>query len=136
MFHAPRRSVAVAAAMAIALVASATVALATDAGHERSFRGSVDQLPVLRAAVPPGQINRILVIDLENKGFNETFGPTSPAVYLNTVLRAQGQLVQNYYGTAHFSLPNYIGQVSGQAPNGTTQRDCIAAPYSDLVPGV
>ncbi|MDQ6698038.1 MAG: alkaline phosphatase family protein, partial [Actinomycetota bacterium] len=99
-------------------------------------RGSVDELPVLRAAVPPGGIKHVLVIDLENKGFNETFGPTSPATYLNTVLRSKGQVVEGYYGIAHFSLPNYIAQVSGQAPNAKTQTDCIGTPYSDIAPGV
>ena len=136
MVRVPKRSIVVSAGIVIALVASATVALAFGSWHERSFRGSVRDLPVLRAAVRPGGINRVLVIDLENKGFNETFGPTSPATYLNTVLRPQGQLVQNYYGIGHFSLPNYIAQVSGQSPNAKTQTDCIGAPYADITPGV
>jgi hypothetical protein len=119
----------------VGLAALATAVVAWSAGGARPFRGAAGELPVLRAAVRPGRIDHIVVIDLENKGFNETFGPGSPATYLNTVLRARGQVVENYYGTGHFSLDNYISQVSGQAPNQVTQRDCIGAPYADLVPG-
>jgi hypothetical protein len=40
-------------------------------------------------------------------------------------LRDQGQLLTQYYGTAHASLGNYIAQISGQAPNPNTQADCV-----------
>ena len=42
---------------------------------------------VVRAALPPGKINHILLIEMENEGYDVTFGPTSPAHYLNTTLR-------------------------------------------------
>ena len=45
---------------------------------------------VTRAALPPGKINHILVIELENEGFAATFGPGSPATYLNGTLRKKG----------------------------------------------
>jgi hypothetical protein len=79
-----------------------------------------------RAALPAGSIKHILVIDLENEGYSATFGPGSPATYLNGTLRKKGVLLSKYYGTGHFSLDNYIAQVSGQSPTGDTQADCSA----------
>jgi phospholipase C len=72
--------------------------------------------------IPP--VKHIFVVNLENKGFTEAFGPGSPATYLNTVLRPSGQLLDQYYGVAHNSLPNYIAQISGQGANPQTQGDC------------
>ena len=85
------------------------------------------------AAGAPPPIRHVFVIVLENKGFSETFGENSQAPYLSRTLTAQGQLIANYYGVAHLSLPNYIAMVSGQAPNPITQSDCQF--YMDLVPG-
>jgi hypothetical protein len=73
----------------------------------------------------------VFVVNLENEGFDTTFGPTSPAPYLSGTLRGQGLLMTQYYGTAHNSLPNYIAQISGQGPNPQTQGDCQI--YSDFV---
>ena len=42
----------------------------------------------------------------------------------------KGQLLDNYYGIAHNSLPNYIAQISGQGPNPQTQGDCQV--YTDF----
>ena len=80
---------------------------------------------VARAAVPPGAIKHIVVIDLENEDFSDTFGPSSPATYLNGTLRPQGELIENYYATSHASLGNYISQVSGQASTAAANDDCI-----------
>jgi hypothetical protein len=92
---------------------------------------------VVRAAVPPGHINHILVIELENEGFDTTFGSSSPATYLNGTLRHKGELLQNYYAIGHVSLDNYIAQVSGQAPNQDTSADCLpnGATFGDVTPG-
>jgi hypothetical protein len=84
------------------------------------------------SAAPP--IKHVFVIALENKGFDETFGPGSPAPYLSQDLPAQGQLLTQYYATGHASLDNYISMVSGQAPNIVTQADCPF--YFNFVPGV
>ena len=78
-----------------------------------------------RAAVPPGAIKHIVVIDLENEDFGDSFGPSSPATYLNGTLLPQGELIENYYATSHASLGNYISQVSGQASAPATNDDCI-----------
>ncbi len=72
--------------------------------------------------VPP--VKHVFVINIENKGYDETWGPTSTAPYLAHKLRKQGVLLNSYYGTAHNSLPNYLAQISGQAPNAATQGDC------------
>lgn len=73
----------------------------------------------------------VFVINLENKGYDETWGPDSPAPYLSKTLRSKGVLLNQYFGTAHNSLPNYIGQISGQGPNPQTQGDCQT--YSPFV---
>src|ERR1700722_16223824 len=85
---------------------------------------------VARAALPPGKINHIIVIEFENEGFDTTFGPGSVATYLNGTLRKEGELLQNYYATGHNSLDNYISQVSGQAPTEDTQADCADNGFS------
>lgn len=82
------------------------------------------------AQLPP--IQHVFIIILENKSFDETFGPNSPAPYLATELTLQGELLTNYYAIGHNSLPNYIAAVSGQAPNVVTQSDCQI--YQDFVP--
>jgi len=79
----------------------------------------------------PPPVRHVFVINLENLGYDETFGPDSPAPYLSRTLRGKGQLLTQYYGTAHNSLPNYLAQVSGQGPNPQTQGDCQV--YSDFV---
>ena len=56
---------------------------------------------VVRAALPPGKINHIILIELENEGYAATFGPNSPATYLNGTLRKEGELLQNYYAIGH-----------------------------------
>jgi hypothetical protein len=79
-------------------------------------------------ARPPAR--HVFVIDLENKGFDETFGPGSAAPYLSQTLRSKGALLTQYYGTAHNSLPNYLAQISGQGPTVEGQGDCQV--YSDF----
>ena len=87
------------------------------------------------AATPAkGTIKNIVVVNFENEAYANTFGSSSPATYLTGTLAKQGVLIQNYFGTAHVSLPNYIGEVSGQAPTPMTQGDCLGS-YMDLVPG-
>ena len=92
---------------------------------------------VVRAALPPGKINHIIVIDFENEGYQTTFGPGSAATFLNGTLRAEGELLPNYYATGHFSLDNYIAQVSGQSPTEDTQADCAdnGFAYASVEPG-
>lgn len=72
----------------------------------------------------------VFIIVLENEGYEKTFNPNSPAVFLNSLAK-KGALLRNYYGIGHFSLDNYIAMVSGQAPNPVTQTDCQS--YVDFV---
>ena len=88
--------------------------------------------PSRAEAVTPA-IKHVWIITLENEEADTTFGPGSPAHFLNTTLRAEGTFVPNYYGTGHLSLDNYIAMVSGQGPNAVTQADCPL--YVDVVPG-
>src|SRR3954451_22210290 len=83
--------------------------------------------------LPP--VKHVFVIVLENKDYDESFGPTSPATYLVKTLAAEGQLLRQYYGTSHVSLGNYITMISAQAPNPDTQGDCMAG-FKDVFPGV
>jgi hypothetical protein len=71
---------------------------------------------------PP--IHHVFVIVLENEGFDTTFGPQSKAPYLSKTLTSQGVLLNQYYGTGHASLDNYIAMISGQAATPDTRNDC------------
>ncbi|NIE66916.1 alkaline phosphatase family protein [Burkholderia sp. Ax-1719] len=75
------------------------------------------------------QIRHVFIITLENENYATTFGTASKAPYLSQTLAAQGALVQNYYGTGHVSLDNYISMISGQAPTLETDNDCFT--YDD-----
>lgn len=76
----------------------------------------------IAAYVPP--IRHVFVINIENEDEDNTWGDASAAPYLATTLRAKGVLLENYYGTAHNSEPNYVAQISGQGPNPAMQADC------------
>ncbi len=117
------RGFAVGAALAV-LAGTAAAGLTTGAPATAAPKSRA-----AKTALPP--VGHVFVINLENKGYDETFGPDSPAPYLSKTLTAQGQLLTQYYGTAHNSLPNYIAQISGQGPNPQTQGDCQV--YSDFV---
>ncbi len=88
----------------------------------RSAAVSAKDTTALAAPLP--RVRHVFVINLENKGYDKTFRPGSHAPYLRKKLRAKGQLLSQYYGVAHHSLPNYIAQLSGQGPNPQTQSDC------------
>lgn len=84
------------------------------------------------AGSAPPPVGHVFVIVLENKDYDVTFGPNSPAPYLATVLRRQGVLLQHYYGTGHFSLSNYLAMLSGQAATPETRSDCETYAEFDL----
>jgi hypothetical protein len=89
-----------------------------------------DATTIARPAYVPA-IRHVFVINIENKGYDTTWGPTSAAPYLSQTLRGQGVLLNSYYGTAHNSQPNYVAQISGQGPNPQMQGDCQL--YSQFV---
>jgi phosphatidylinositol-3-phosphatase len=134
--HAPHRLPS--RALAAFAAGSATLALlvASPAASAASA-GTHPASTVVRAALAPGKINHIFVIEFENEGYDVTFGPGSPATYLNGTLRKEGELLQNYYAIGHNSLDNYIAQVSGQAPTEDTQADCAdnGFAFANVTPG-
>src|SRR3954447_21522265 len=75
-------------------------------------------------ALPP--VGHVFVIVLENKGVEDTFGPTGwvNSPYLSRELPTKGQLMLRSYGPGHSSLDNYIAMVSGQPPTPETKDDC------------
>ena len=75
------------------------------------------------AALPP--VRHVFVLVLENKSYEDTFGKATRAPYLARELPARGALLTQYYGIGHYSLPNYLALISGQAPNDDTQQDCL-----------
>lgn len=84
------------------------------------------------SAPSAAQVGHVFVIVLENKGYETTFGASpSAAPYLTQTLPSQGALLENYYGTAHNSQPNYIAMISGQGPNLQMQLDCQV--FTDFV---
>jgi hypothetical protein len=106
----------------VLLAALATVMACSTSAPQRAEGSTRASTSTAAAGHPP--IRHVFVINLENKGYDRTFGPNSPAPYLSRTLRAKGQLLTQYYGTAHNSLPNYLAQISGQGPNPQTQADC------------
>jgi hypothetical protein len=98
---------------------------------------AVDPVPV-PFVLPP--IKHVFTIILENQSFSNTFGPGMPAPYLAKTVAGHGALLQQYYGTSHFSLGNYVTLVSGQAPTRANQDDCntstqypeLSVNYSDI----
>src|SRR5437588_352218 len=108
-----RRPRLLTAATSVALVTALVTLVETGTG---------DRAGAAPAYLPP--VGHVFVINLENKGYDETWGPGSKAPYLSQTLRAQGNLLSQYYGIAHNSLGNYIAQISGQGPNTDTQGDC------------
>ena len=107
---------------AVALVTAGLAvptATAEDAGPVAAPAASAAARP---RWVPP--VRHVFVINIENKGYAETWGAHSAAPYLARTLRSRGVLLNSYYGTAHQSQPNYVAQISGQGPNPAMQADC------------
>jgi hypothetical protein len=97
-----RRLLAVALVAGLALAAVAGTMLTS--GRQADAAGS--------ASLPAA--GHVFVINLENKGYDQTWGPGSAAPYLSTTLRSRGVLLNQYFGTAHNSLPNYVAKVGDQ----------------------
>jgi phospholipase C len=80
-----------------------------------------------QAASAPGEgvpaLKHVFVIVLENEDYAATWGPTSPAKYLNSLV-PHGVLATHYYGVSHESADNYMAMTSGQPPEPQFQADC------------
>ena len=73
--------------------------------------------PVGTGTAATGKVGHVFIINLENKGYDKTWGNESQAPYLSQTLRSKGVLLTQYYGIAHNSRPNYLAQISGQGSN-------------------
>ena len=118
----------------LAVTAAATVMAGLPAAGASAWSAAAPATAGDTLPVPAGAIKHVIVVDLENESYSTTFGPTSPATYLNHTLLGQGELIPHYYATGHVSLDNYIAQVSGQAPNQVTNSDCQGQ-YLDMLNG-
>ena len=96
--------------LAVALAACASGASGATGAANAGFR-----LPAIK---------HVWVIELENKGYTQSFGNPAADPYLARTLPAKGALLTSYYAIGHNSADNYIAQISGQAPNILTQEDC------------
>jgi hypothetical protein len=74
--------------------------------------------------IAPGRVKHVWLIIMENKSFDATFTGLNNNTFLWQTLPSQGVLLENYYGTGHFSQDNYISLAAGQAPITDTQSDC------------
>jgi hypothetical protein len=111
---------------AVLLVTAAACEPAPPGGGPASGTGSPSPTPTTGGTATPAgsKPGHVFVINLENKGYNEVWGPGSEATYLSQTLRGKGVLLSEYYGIAHNSNPNYLAQISGQASNAMTRDDC------------
>ncbi|MGZ4205029.1 MAG: alkaline phosphatase family protein [Actinomycetota bacterium] len=91
---------------------AAGVIIAPAAG--RAARAGLEGVPSFR---------HVVVLVLENENASKTWGASSVAHYLNSLV-PQGVFVPNYYGIGHASLDNYIAMVSGQWDQPLTGSDC------------
>jgi phosphatidylinositol-3-phosphatase len=85
------------------------------------------------AGAASSSIKHVFVIVLENKDYDQSFGPQAKSPQLGRELPAEGVLLTQYHGIGHLSLDNYIAMVSGQGPNPITQSDCQI--FQELFPG-
>ena len=111
-------------------ISAGVLAVASTVIAATALAGTSTASTTARPAYVPA-IKHVFVINLENKGYDATWGPGSAAPYLSQTLRAKGVLLNSYYGTAHNSEPNYVAQISGQGPNPQMQGDCQV--YSQFV---
>lgn len=77
-------------------------------------------------------VKHVFLIVLGENGYEEAFGPASPAPYLAQTLPEQGELLSNYYAVTKGDLANQIALLSGQGPTVETAADCPT--YTDIVP--
>ena len=114
------RRLVVAAVAAVSLTAIAVpLAAAGPAPAVPSANAHFDGL-----GIAPGRVKHVWLIIMENKSFDASFTGLNNNTFLWQTLPSQGVLLENYYGTGHFSQDNYISMVAGQAPITDTQSDC------------
>src|SRR5437660_6448371 len=85
--------------------------------------GSADAKQVVGLEGVP-RLKHVFTIVLENEDFSASWGPASPAKYLNSLV-PQGAFASQYYGASHVSADNYMAMTSGQTPTPLFQSDCL-----------
>jgi phospholipase C len=119
------RKSALAVMAAFVVVSGAALAAAhTSVEDPRAGPGGIPRNAATAAAPGMPPVRHVFILILENQSFGVTFGKSSPAPYLANNLTARGALLTHYYGIGHWSLPNYLALISGQAPNPEAQADC------------
>src|SRR5437764_3484349 len=102
-------------ALSAALLASGAVGVAMGTvGSAQAATKTLEGVP---------RLSHVFVVVLENEDYTSTWGPTSPAKYLNSLV-PRGALATHYYGVSHASADNYIAMTSGQPPEPQFQADC------------
>src|SRR5947207_5566494 len=111
----PSRFLRLAAALSTAAAALGAVAIRPAlAASKPATTKSIEGIPAIKHA---------FVIVLENESFNTSFGPNSPAKYLNSLL-SRGAFADNYFGVSHLSADTSIAMTRGQPPTPPFQADC------------
>jgi hypothetical protein len=90
-------------------------------GVALSSSGTGAQAAVGLEGVP--RLKHVFVIVLENEDFDASWGPKSPATYLNSLV-PHGAFADRYYAASHLSADNYIAMTTGQVPALPFQSDC------------
>ncbi len=122
------------ASMATPAMAAVTTPAASSATGSTPAQGQQPTSTTISSTgLKPGQIKHVWLIILENKSYDATFSGLNQNSYLWKELPKQGALVQNYFGTGHYSQDNYTSMVSGQSASYDLQSDCDVAntPFSD-----
>ncbi len=81
------------------------------------------------------EVKHLFLIVLGENGFEESFGETSPAPYLQKTLPEQGELLTNYYGVTKGTLANQVALLSGQGPTEELAAECPAPAPTEIIPG-
>jgi phosphatidylinositol-3-phosphatase len=125
--------------MAVAGLAAAA-SLAAGAPAATAATPITPAAPCGATADAPPAVTKILVIVMENRGFDQVIGSArAPTI---TAASAACGLATDYHGIQYPSLPNYVNLVSGTAPpviagDGVNGRDCLpVAPCVSLDPSV
>jgi len=116
-----------------ALAAACSSGPSSTATTDTTLSTGTAKPPAVSPATGLPRIRHVFVIVLENEGYASTFGTPTADPYLATNLSASGAQLAQYYGIGHFSNPNYIALISGQAPNPSNQSDCQV--FADFPPG-
>ena len=87
--------------------------------------GSTTTTTPTTPAAPQHKVGHVFEIALSTTSFEAAFGQQSVARYLNTKLRSRGTFLGGYETLARAELPDYLAQISGQAPNDDTLTDCL-----------